>query len=76
MVLVPVSAHNCEIIGALHGTRVGGSWTLTYKGYDSRIGPISMMNYNVVWLQVHAAELSVVIIMLFGCRSVLQSLVL
>ena len=31
MVLAPVSARNCEVMGTLHGARVGGMWTSTYK---------------------------------------------
>ena len=31
LVLVPISAHDCEVTGALHGAGVGRSWSLTYK---------------------------------------------
>ena len=31
MATVPVSAHNCEVISALHDARVGGSSTPAYQ---------------------------------------------
>ena len=30
MALVPVSTRDCEVTGAVHSVRVGGSWTQTY----------------------------------------------
>ena len=39
--LAPISPRNCEVTSALHGVRVGGSWTLTYKDMTLVYPPVS-----------------------------------